>query len=424
MVQLVAGERSRLRLLQLASFTSNCDRFAIAPLLVAISLDLGVSLSAAAAVASIYFLAYGLMQPVWGFVSDRVGRVRVMRVALLGAAVAGAVSVIAPTILVLGIARAVAGGCFAAVVPSTLVYVGDVWPAATRQRPVSEILTASALGIALATLGAGIIVDLVGWRAVPGVTAAVAAGLWVALAWLPEPDREPVISSPARSIARVLRSRWAPLVLGVVLVEGAVVLGTLTYLAPAAQSLGSSASVAGLVASAFGVGALGFSRVVRAMVSRIAPAGIAAIGGTCLVVAWAIPAIAVTAVTLAVAGLLVGASWAFLHTTLQTWATEMVPGERATSVALFATCLFLGSSIGAAAAAPLAEAGAYPLVFAVSALVAVPVAITATVGRRRSVRSGPVPARWGCCRGAGSRAPARQPRSRGRRRGRPRGTPS
>ncbi|MGH8966393.1 MAG: MFS transporter, partial [Actinomycetes bacterium] len=119
-----AGERGRLRLLQLTALTSTCDRFAIAPLLVVIGLDLGASLAAVAAVASAYYLAYGLMQPVWGMVSDRIGRVRVMRVSLLGAAVAGAVSALAPNLLVLGVARTVAGGCYAALIPATLVYVG------------------------------------------------------------------------------------------------------------------------------------------------------------------------------------------------------------------------------------------------------------------------------------------------------------
>ena len=33
--------------------------------------------------AGAYFLAYGLMQPVWGTVSDRLGRVRTMRLTLL-----------------------------------------------------------------------------------------------------------------------------------------------------------------------------------------------------------------------------------------------------------------------------------------------------------------------------------------------------
>ncbi len=382
----VPGERSRLRLLQLTTFTSSCDRFAIAPLLVAIGLDLRVPLSGAALVATGYFLAYGLMQPVWGMVSDRIGRVRVMRLALLGAAVAGAASAVAPTLAVLGVARVVAGACFAAVVPSALVYVGDVWPAPTRQRPLSEILSASALGIALATVGAGLLADLVGWRVVPALTGLVAAVLWFALARLPEPERGPATGSPLRSIRRVLRSRWGPLVLGVVLVEGAVVLGVLTYLAPAVQSLGWSAGVAGLVAAAFGVGALGFSRVVRVLVSRLAPPGMAAVGGVCLVLAWAVPAVAVTVPTLVAAGLLVGAAWAFLHTTLQGWATEMVPDERATAVALFAGALFLGSALGTAAAAPFAEAGAYGAVFAVSALVAVPVAVVAAVGRGRAAR--------------------------------------
>ena len=48
----VTGERRRLRLLQGSTFTSNVDRFAIAPLLVPIGLDLRASLAAVAAVAS------------------------------------------------------------------------------------------------------------------------------------------------------------------------------------------------------------------------------------------------------------------------------------------------------------------------------------------------------------------------------------
>ena len=379
----VAGEHRRLRLLQASTFTSNVDRFAITPLLVPIGLELQASLTAVAAVASGYFLAYGLMQPVWGIVSDRVGRVHVMRITLVGAAVAGACSVVAPNLLVLGMTRVVAGACFAGIIPTTLVYVGDVWPAATRQRPISDILTASATGIALATVGAGLVADLVGWRAVLGLTAAVAAWLAVALRRLPEPDRPPAVGNPLRSVRAVLRSHWGRLVLVIVLAEGAVVLGVLTYLAPAVQALGMSATVAGLVAAGFGVGALACSRLVRALVTRVPRAGMAAIGGLCLVAGWAVPAVTVSVATLAVAGFAVGASWAFLHTTLQTWATEMVPDERATAVALFATSLFLGSAIGTAVAAPSAGKGAYATVFAYAAAVAIPVAVAAWWGRRR-----------------------------------------
>ena len=352
-----------------------------------IGLDLRASLVAVAAVASGYYLAYGLAQLMWGIVSDRVGRVRVMRISLFGAAVAGACSVVAPNLLVLGITRVVTGACFAGVIPTALVYVGDVWPAATRQRPVSDVLTASATGIAIATVGAGVVADLVGWRVVPALSAAAALGLALALRRLPEPERAQVRGNPLRSVRTVLASGWGRLVLAVVLAEGAVVLGVLTYVAPAVQALGRSAAVAGLVAAAFGVGAVACSRLVRGLVARVSSPGIAAIGGLCLVVAWAVPAVSVSLATLTVAGFGVGASWAFLHTTLQTWATEMVPGERATAVALFATCLFLGSAIGTAVAAPAADAGAYGAVFACGALGAVPVALVAWWGRRRWART-------------------------------------
>lgn len=384
---MTTGLDRRLRLLQAAALTSTCDRFAIAPLLVVISLDLGAPLAAVAGVASAYFLAYGLMQPVWGLVSDRIGRVRVMRIALLGAAVGGIGSVLAPNLPVLGLTRAVAGGCFAALIPSTLVYVGDAWPAAVRQRPLSDVLAASSLGVAAATAGAGLLADLVGWRAVPGVTAAAAVALWFALARLPEPDRAPAAANPWHSVRGVLRTPWALAVLALAFCEGVVVLGVLTFLAPAAQSLGTSATVAGLVAAGYGLGALAWSRLVRRLVGRVSPAGLAAIGGAFLVAAWVVPVVALNLVTIAVAGVLVGGSWAFLHSTLQAWVTEVVPGERASAVALFAASLFLGSAAGTALFAPPAEAGAYGVVFGVAVAAAVPLALLSAAGRRAYARA-------------------------------------
>lgn len=381
--ELVSGERARLRLLQLAALTSTCDRFSIAPLLVVIGIDLHVPLSAVAGVASAYYLAYGLMQLGWGIVSDRIGRVRAMRFALLGATLAGIGSALAPDIATLGVTRAIAGGCFAAIIPSTLVYVGDVWPAGVRQRQLSDVLAASTLGITAATVGAGVLAAVLGWRAVPALTALAAAALWFALAKLPEPEREPAANTPLRSVRRVVTSRWGLLVLIVVLAEGAVVLGALTYIAPAVQTLGFSAAIAGLVAAAFGIGAMGCTRIVRSLVGRRTPATLAAIGGALLVAGWLVPALTVNLVTVSVAGLLLGGGWAFLHSTLQAWATEVVPEERAAAVALFATALFLGSAAGTAAAAPLAESGAFGIMFGIATLGAVPVAIAAAIGRRR-----------------------------------------
>src|SRR5688572_10262082 len=84
--------RAALRTLAGASFVSSYDRFAMAPLLLVIAADLGASPGSVAAAAGGYYLAYGLMQPMWGLLSERRGRVATMRLGLLGAAVAGLAS--------------------------------------------------------------------------------------------------------------------------------------------------------------------------------------------------------------------------------------------------------------------------------------------------------------------------------------------
>src|SRR5690348_8425274 len=114
-----------LRLLRLAAFTSQFDRLMIAPMLVVIATGMGQPVEAISRAAALYFLCYGLAQVGWAVVSDRFGRVRTMRLALLLAMAGGLLSAMAPGIGWLVAARGITGGCFAAAIPGALVYVGD-----------------------------------------------------------------------------------------------------------------------------------------------------------------------------------------------------------------------------------------------------------------------------------------------------------
>jgi hypothetical protein len=53
------------------------------------------------------------------------------------------------------------------------------------------------------------------------------------------------------------------------------------------------------------------------------------------------------------AAVFIGGGFAFMHSTLQTWATEVVPEARATVISFFAAALFAGSGLAAMAAARL-----------------------------------------------------------------------
>src|SRR6185437_1566690 len=118
MTDQAGGTARSLRLIRAAAFCSSFDRMAIAPMLVAISVDLGASLGQATLAATAYFLLYGAMQPVWGMLSDRLGRVTVIRLTLAGAALASVASAAAPSLGVLLLARACAGALFAGVIPT------------------------------------------------------------------------------------------------------------------------------------------------------------------------------------------------------------------------------------------------------------------------------------------------------------------
>ena len=83
---------------------------------------------------------------------------------------------------------------------------------------------------------------------------------------------------------------------------------------------------------------------------------------------------------------LLGAGWAFMHTTLQTWATDVVPHARAAAVALFATVLFSGSAAGTFVGGQLIAGGEYSLLFVVMLSLGVPLVAAAWLGRRRYVR--------------------------------------
>ena len=111
------------------------------------------------------------------------------------------------------------------------------------------------------------------------------------------------------------------------------------------------------------------------------PPWLAGIGGGLLLLGWAAPSVAVGTGTVLVAGLLLGGGWAFMHSTLQDWATDVTPWARATAVSLFAAALFLGSAAGTALAAPLADAGAFGRIFRTALLLVVPLTAAVTLGR-------------------------------------------
>jgi predicted MFS family arabinose efflux permease len=388
--ELVATDlpRGHLRALQAVNTVSSLDRSAVAPMLLVIAADLHASVAATTVAASLYYLSYGLLQPVWGVVSARLGTVRTLRVALLGAAVAGGLSALSPGVGLLAALRCVAGGFFGGAIPGTLVYVGATVPVERRQQPLTDLMAGVAVGMAVATVAAGWAAELLSWRLMFAATAVAVAGLGLYLGRVPEPAREAVQRHPLRTLVTAAADRWVLLVLVLAFVEGAALTGTFTFVAPGVQHAAhAGAGIAGTVVAVFGVAVLGFSRVVRPLSARLRTPTLFLIGGTAGVAGFAVLAVQRGIAGGIVACLLLGAAWAFMHSTLQTWATSVAPTARAQVVPLFSACLFLGGSTGAALGGLLVGQGHYGPLFALSAATFVPLTVVAAATRRAYLRT-------------------------------------
>ena len=184
------------------------------------------------------------------------------------------------------------------------------------------------------------------------------------------------------AVVDVLRRPWPLTVVLLALVEGTLVLGIITFMAPALEEAGLSPAVAGGIMGVYGAAIILWTRVVRrspGTARRRASSRSADAHRTGYLAAAADPDLG----GISVAALLVAGGFAFVHSTLQTWATEVAPDLRATAVSLFAAALFTGGAVGTAVVGPLADGGEFAVVFLIGVAVAFVLGIAAAVARSR-----------------------------------------
>jgi predicted MFS family arabinose efflux permease len=372
-----------VRLLSAGPFVTMLDRFAVAPVLIPIALEFRAPLGTVAIAATAYYFAYGLAQPFWGFASDRLGRIRIIRISLGATAAACALSALAPNLDFLIVARIVAGASVCAILPTALVYVGDMIPFKSRLSVTADLLAAVAIGTALGSLGGGFFAHFLSWRVIFGVSAVLAAVVAVALGRLPESDARPSTGGPIAQLRAAVRRPWARFLVLFAIPEGAMVLGFLVYFAPALEGTGTNPAVAGLVVATYGAAVLVGTRVIRRFVQRVPAWAPLAIGGAMGVAGYLVAAVDQHAVAILIASVLIGGLYAIFHSTMQVWATDIAPEARGTAAALFVTGAFMGGSIGTGLGAYFAQQHQYSQLFLAAALLSVPVVITAALTRAR-----------------------------------------
>ncbi len=203
---------------------------------------------------SSYACSYAVAAPMFGYLSDRVDRGRLLLVALLSFAIDGAGIVLAPT-LEIAIAMRIFGGLASAVlIPAAFALVSDVVDHERQAGAMGIVMLGMTVGIAAGPALAGIMTDKINWRA-PFLFNAVGCLLVFVIGWMTIPTHPPDV----RRVTAV-RPRWFcnGRVLRPLIAKGAWNgTGVAAFLLSGQvlqQRYGFGASGVGLTVAAFGIG--------------------------------------------------------------------------------------------------------------------------------------------------------------------------
>jgi multidrug resistance protein len=194
----------RLSVLMATVFVDMVGFTMVLPLLPFYATELGAKPWHVGALVATYAFAALVMAPVWGRLSDRLGRRPMILVGLLGSGIAYVLFGLAHSLLFLFASRFVQGAGSGGITGVVQAYVADTVAPGERAKALGWVTAATSAGVmlgpALGSLAAGISQEAPGF---------LAAGLCLlnflsALRWLPEPPTHKDGSKPPRRLRRAL----------------------------------------------------------------------------------------------------------------------------------------------------------------------------------------------------------------------------
>ena len=356
---------SPLTLLLILTFLVSVDVRILAPVLPSISVSLGSSPGTIGLAMTTYSFAYGTGQLFYGPLSDRLGRIAVVRAAGVGFSICTILSALCITAWQFILVRFLAGALAGAVIPLTLVFIGDTVEYERRQAVLGRFAVITSTALAFSASIGGTISHFVSWRLMLLGYASLAL-IPLGLLWRLDLRGSGEVGECADRFGDLLRNRYALFVYVGVFLEGVLLWGGMTYLgAFATDRYHLDQFTVGLLIALFGVGMMVGGLLMDRLRHLFSENALAAWGGVlmcgsllALILRWPSPVFAAAMFTL-------GLGYVCLHTTLQLRGTDISSTARGKAFSLFAFSLFWGLATGSGAFGWLVDAGRYDLMFIV-----------------------------------------------------------
>ena len=348
--------------LSLAALASGVSMRLADALLPRLAREFGVSLGQASQVVTVFAVAYGLAQLLFGPLGDRFGKYRVIGWSCAASALTALLCALAHSHDALMAARLLAGASSSAVIPLAMAWIGDVVAYERRQPVLARFLIGQITGFAIGVWAGGYAAEHLDWRTPFYGVAVLFALVAVLLQWvrrgLPASAVAPRAAAPGNLLQRtlgefgaVLVRPWARVVLVTVFFEGACLYGPFAFIAAHLhQRFDLPLSTVGALVMLFALGSMSYALGARLLIGRLGEVVLVRTGSVFMAAALGMLAFAPTWWWAMPACALLGLGFYMMHNTLQTHATQMAPERRGAAVATFAASLFLGQSLGVGAA--------------------------------------------------------------------------
>ncbi len=381
---------SELARLFLGIFAIGTNLFIVVPLLPAIRQDFpheNIS-DIGQFLVSAYALPYALLAPALGPASDRLGRRPIIAAGLALLGLSAVAAAFAPTLFMLGLARAAGGIGASLFTPATYAFIGDRYAYAGREKAMAIVLAGLPMATVVGVPIGGLLAAYGTWRLGLGSVAAVAAVAFVFVLRLrPAPAVEQSRYWPL--IAAALRDRAAMTAVTVSFLWFVAGLGLFTYMGQYLFTLfGLGPRSRAFAVGAYGVlGLVGSWAGVRFAAARGKRAAVL-VGLTGLVAVFLSVALnrtsgAIGLFTLAAWG---AASW-FGMPALQAIISELRPLARGTLLSLNNSAMYLGATLGAAVMGKALEVSGFTGAGILAAAVMGAAVLTTALGIREAERA-------------------------------------
>jgi predicted MFS family arabinose efflux permease len=240
------------------------------------------------------------------------------------------------------------GGIF----PVGLAIIADAVPVAERQVAIARWLAITIGGNLIGATFAGMVGDLLGWRAVFWIIGACGAAALLN-AWLNLRYAAPGTSGrlDLRAIPAgyqgIFANPRAKFCFAAVFLEGVAVFGFFPFVALILFSAGEPrASIAGIVIGGFSVGGVVYSLLVRLLTRRWQPKSLMIGGGALAALAFLVIAATPPWPLQLAAFLVLGIGFYSVHGCIQVEATELSVSARGAATSLHSSFFFLGHASG------------------------------------------------------------------------------